>query len=62
MDFFSITVFFGLFEGALLNVFEVALVVSGRLSLEQVSLGLAFSSVFALAYALCIIKTSRASV
>jgi hypothetical protein len=53
----SCTAFFGLFEAGLLSLFEVMMVVLGQLSLRQVSLGLGFSSFFALAYLLCVIKS-----
>jgi len=56
-EFVSYTVFFGLFEAGLLSLLEVMMVVLGRLSLWQVTLGLGFSSFFALAYLLCVIKS-----
>lgn len=55
-EFVSYTVFFGLFEAGLLSLFELTQVVTGRLSLHQVSLGLGFSAFFALAYLFCVIK------
>jgi hypothetical protein len=57
LEFFSTTVLFGLFEGGLLSLYEILLVINGRLSLQQVSLGLVFSSFFTLAYVLCVIKS-----
>jgi hypothetical protein len=51
------TVYFGLFEGGLLSLFGILMVVWGRLSFQQVSLGLFFSVFFALAYAICLVKS-----
>lgn len=56
-EFVSYTVIFGIFEAGLLSLFEVMMVVLGVLSLQQVSLGLGFSSFFALAYLFCIINS-----
>jgi hypothetical protein len=47
------TAYFGLFEGGLLSLFGILMVVLGRLSLQQVSLGILFSVFFTLAYAIC---------
>jgi hypothetical protein len=56
-EFVVYTVFFGLFEGGLLSVFEVLQVVFGSLSVQQAYLGLGFSSFFALAYLFCVVKS-----
>jgi hypothetical protein len=56
-EFVRYTVFIGLFEGGLLSIFEVIMMVLGRLSFQQVSIGLGFSSLFTIAYLLCFIKS-----
>jgi hypothetical protein len=53
----SATVYLGLFEGGLLSIFGILMVVLGKLSLQQVSMGLLFSAFFALAYVICIVKS-----